>query len=197
LSIKAFIGFDAIATTGEEAKNPKRAIPISIICSLGLICLAYIGISCVQTLIYPYYLQSDDITHGAPLPYIFDQLGWVWAKWVVTVGALSGLSTCLLGAMYPLPRILYAMASDGIIFRFLSKVHPRFQTPLFATLVAGLLTAIMTSLFNITELVDMMSIGSRDSLVIKDNCNEYLCSNFDKFRNTISVLFGRGIYSYN
>jgi amino acid transporter len=164
---------------------------------LGLIFLAYFGISSVQTLIYPYYLQSDDNTHGAPLPYIFEQLGWVWAKWVITAGALSGLSTSLLGGMYPMPRILYAMASDGLIFRFLSKVHHRFQTPLFSTLISGLLTALMASLFNIMELADMMSIGSRHELVIKDNSIEYLYSNFDKFRNAIGVLFGRGIYSYN
>ncbi len=151
----------------------------------------------MQTLIYPYYLQGDDNTHGAPLPYIFEHLGWVWAKWIITVGALNGLSTSLLGGMYPLPRILYAMASDGLIFRFLSKVHHRFQTPLFATLISGFLAAVMASLFNIAELADMMSIGSQHSLVIKDNSFEYLYSNFDKFRNTTSVLFGRGIYSYN
>jgi amino acid transporter len=168
LSIKAFVGFDAIATTGEEAKNPKRAIPISIVCSLALIFLAYFGVSSIQTLIYPYYLQSDEKTHGAPLPYIFEQLGWVWAKWIVSVGALNGLSTSLLGAMYPLPRVLYAMASDGIIFRFLSKVHHRFQTPLFATLISGLLAALMASLFNITVLADMMSIGNQYSLIISN-----------------------------
>ncbi len=197
MSIKAFVGFDAIATTGEEAKNPKRAIPISIVYSLGLIFLAYFGISSVQTLIYPYYLQSDDKTHGAALPYIFEQLGWVWAKWIITAGALNGLSTSLLGGMYPMPRILYAIANDGLIFRFLSKVHNRFQTPLFATLISGLLTALMACLFNITELADMMSIGSRHALIIKDNSIEYLFYNFNKFRNIISVLFGRGIYSYN
>jgi len=59
------------------------------------------------------------------------------AKWIVTIGALFGLSTSLLGAMFPMPRVIYAMASDGVLFKFLAKVHPRFQTPLIATLLAG------------------------------------------------------------
>ncbi|CAG2117432.1 unnamed protein product [Medioppia subpectinata] len=156
----AFVGFDAIATTGEEAKNPKKAIPLSIIISLSLIFMAYFGVSAIQTLMLPYYLQNDDITKGAPLPYIFEHVGWTWAKWVVAIGALNGLSTSLLGAMFPLPRVLYAMASDGVIFRFLATIHPRFQTPLYSTLISGALAAAMATLFDITQLADMMSIGT-------------------------------------
>ncbi|XP_054162777.1 cationic amino acid transporter 2-like [Oppia nitens] len=156
----AFVGFDAIATTGEEAKNPKRAIPLSIVISLTLIFLSYFGVSAVQTLMLPYYMQSNEDTKGAPLPYIFDHIGWQWARWTVSIGALSGLSTSLLGAMFPLPRIMYAMASDGLIFRFLATVHQRSQTPLYATIIAGLFAGVMAALFNITELADMMSIGT-------------------------------------
>ncbi|CAG2173921.1 unnamed protein product, partial [Oppiella nova] len=154
-----FVGFDAIATTGEEAKNPKKAIPLAIVISLSLIFAAYFSISAVQTLMLPYYLQNDKTTKGAPLPFIFESVGWTWAKWIVSIGALNGLSTSLLGAMFPLPRILYAMASDGIIFRFLATVHKRSQTPLYSTLISGLFAAAMATLFNITELADMMSIG--------------------------------------
>ncbi|XP_054161650.1 cationic amino acid transporter 2-like [Oppia nitens] len=156
----AFIGFDAIATTGEEARNAKRAIPISIVTSLALVFVAYFSVSAVQTLMFPYYMQSKQFTKGATFPYIFQQLNWQWAKWLVSIGALSGLSTSLLGAMYPLPRVLYSMASDGVLFRFLATVHRRFQTPLYATLIAGLLTAIMAALFDIDQLVDMNSIGT-------------------------------------
>ncbi|CAC5423867.1 SLC7A1 [Mytilus coruscus] len=116
----AFVGFDCIATTGEEAKNPQKAIPISIVLSLFTIFLAYTGID-------------------APLPEVFHNVGWDVAKYVIAVGAVCGLSTSLLGAMFPLPRVIYAMASDGLVFRFLSNVNKRFQTPLIATFISGLL----------------------------------------------------------
>ncbi len=82
------------------------------------------------------------------------------AKWVISIGALTGLSTSLLGAMFPLPRVLYAMASDGVIFRFLSDVHPKFKTPLMATFLSGLLAGGMAAMFDVKELADMMSIGN-------------------------------------
>jgi len=151
-----FVGFDAIATTGEETKNPQKSIPIAIIVSLSFVALAYTGISSTLTLMLPYYLQDS----AAPLPFAFHHAGLSWAGWVVSIGALFGLSTSLLGAMFPLPRVLYAMASDGIIPRTLAKVHHFFQTPLRATLFSGLLAALMALVFDLSQLVDMMSIGT-------------------------------------
>jgi L-asparagine transporter-like permease len=149
-----------IATTGEEARNPQRSIPISIVLSLLFVFFAYFGVSAVQTLMVPYYLQTEELTKGAPLPYVFDYVGLPVAKWVISIGALTGLSTSLLGAMFPLPRVLYAMASDGVIFRFLSDVHPKFKTPLMATFLSGLLAGGMAAMFDVKELADMMSIGT-------------------------------------
>ncbi|CAB3386521.1 Hypothetical predicted protein [Cloeon dipterum] len=151
-----FVGFDCVATTGEEAKNPQKAIPLAITISLAIIAFAYIGVSTVLTLMWPYYLQDPD----APLPYVFRELGWEIAAWIVSIGAIFGLCASLMGAMLPLPRVLYAMANDGIIFRFLGKIHPRFQTPLLGTCLAGLLTGILAAVFDLQQLVDMMSIGT-------------------------------------
>ncbi|XP_027198539.1 cationic amino acid transporter 2-like [Dermatophagoides pteronyssinus] len=156
----AFIGFDVIATTGEEAKNPQRSIPISIVLSLLFVFFAYFGISAVQTLMLPYYLQTEEITKGAPLPYVFEYVGWPVAKWIISIGALTGLSTSLLGAMFPLPRVLYSMASDGVIFRSFADINPRTQTPILATLISGIFAGAMAALFDVKELADMMSIGT-------------------------------------
>ncbi|RWS06462.1 cationic amino acid transporter 2-like protein [Dinothrombium tinctorium] len=151
-----FVGFDVIAASAEEAKNPKRTVPLSIILSLLVIFLAYFGLSCVQTLIWPYYDQKG----AAPLPYVFEQIGWPIAKYVVGVGALAGLSTSLFGSMFPLPRIIYAMAEDGLIFKKLATIHPKFKTPVNATILSGLFAATLAMIFSIEQLTEMMSIGT-------------------------------------
>ncbi|KAK9877375.1 hypothetical protein WA026_017773 [Henosepilachna vigintioctopunctata] len=151
-----FVGFDCIATTAEEVKNPKKAIPIAIVLSLAIIFLSYFGTSTVVTLMVPYYEQDPT----APIPFAFQSIHWYTAALIVSIGAIFGLYASLFGAMFPLPRILYAMASDGLIFRCLGQVNDRFRTPIFGTLFAGLFTGLMAALFNLQSLVNMMSIGT-------------------------------------
>lgn len=152
----AFVGFDIIATTGEEAKTATKSIPVAIVVSLLIVFLCYFGVSTVLTLMVPY----DQLDSLSPIPNAFAQKGLPVAKYVIGIGAVCGLAASLLGSLFPLPRIIYSMASDGLLFQTFSRVHPKTEVPTMATIYPGFLTAVFSFLFNLNELVEMMSIGT-------------------------------------
>ncbi|XP_050544201.1 high affinity cationic amino acid transporter 1-like isoform X2 [Daktulosphaira vitifoliae] len=158
----AFIGFDSIATTGEETKNPKKTIPLAIMTSLFIVSVAYCGVATVLTLMLPYYSQDSK----APLPHLYDLLNMQLIKYLVSGGALFALSASLLSAMFPLPRILYAMSKDGLLFNFLSKVNPTTKTPIIATIISGVFSGTLATIFNLDQLIDMASIGTLQAYTI-------------------------------
>lgn len=152
----AFVGFDLIATTGEEAKDPSKSIPIAIVVSLVIIFVCYFGVSTVLTLMVPY----DKLDKLSPIPGAFSQRGIWWANYIISIGAICGLSSSLLGNLFPLPRIIYAMADDGLLFNMFTQLNKRTEVPVNATVYPGIVTAFFALLFDLEELVEMMSIGT-------------------------------------
>lgn len=149
-------GFDVIATTGEEVVNPKRTIPYSILITLVVVSVCYVLVSTTVSLMLPYYVYDSQ----QPLSEAFRYVGFSWASYIISVGAIISLATSLYAAMFPMPRVVYAMANDGLLFRQLSYVTPLFKTPLFACILTGLLSALLALIFDLSQLVDMMSYGT-------------------------------------
>ncbi|KAL5240260.1 hypothetical protein ACI65C_007670 [Semiaphis heraclei] len=161
-----FIGFDSIAMTGEETINPKRDIPLAIVASLFLSTIAYCGVAIVLTLMWPYFLVDAD----APLPVLYENLDMPTIKIIVSGGAIFALCTSLLGTLFPLPRILYAMANDGLLFKFLSNINATTMTPLISTIICGLFAGTLAAVFNLEQLIDMASIGTLQAYTIVCIC---------------------------
>ncbi|XP_055266996.1 cationic amino acid transporter 3-like [Moschus berezovskii] len=154
--VYAFDGFDVIATTGVEARNPQRSIPISIVITI-LICFSvYVGGSAALTLMVPYY----QIHPESLLPQTFLDVGWGPLKCVLAVITICALSSSLLGTMFPMLRVIYTMAEDGLLFRRLAQIHTRTQTAIWTILASGSLAAVLALLFELTDLADLMSIGT-------------------------------------
>lgn len=152
----AYIGFDIIATTGEEAKNPRKSIPIAIVTSLIILFLCYFTVSMVMTMMVPYY----DLSKAASLQQVFVDRGIPGVKYFIIIGAIAGLTASLMGSLFPMPRIIYAMALDCLIFNVFAKIYKRTQMPVLATMSAGLLTGVLSCIFTEEDLIQMMSIGT-------------------------------------
>ncbi len=159
----AYIGFDAVSTTAQEAKNPQRDLPIGIIASLAICTVLYIGVAAVLTGMVPW--QSVNIE--APIARAFADRNLGWASDIITLGALAGLTSVMLVMLLGQTRVLYAMASDGLLPRkFFAEVHPRFRTPFKNTFLVGTLAGIVGALTPIDDIGKMVNIGTLLAFVI-------------------------------
>lgn len=159
----AYIGFDAVSTYAEEARDPKRDIPIAIIFSLGICTALYIAVSAVITGMVPY----PQIPLNAPIAGAFEQKGLQAASVIITVGALTGITSVLLVMLLSQPRILLAMARDGLLPEgVFGAVHPKYQTPHKGTIVTGVFAATASSLLPLEALGHMVSIGTLFAFVV-------------------------------
>ncbi len=155
--IFAYLGFDAVSTQAEEAKNPTRDLPIGIIGSLLICTLLYIAVAAVLTGMVPY----DKIDVNAPVARAFEQVGFTSAQFIVTIGAIAGITSVLLVMMMGQPRIFLAMARDGLLpIRFFGAIHPRWRTPHKATVLTGIVVATAASLLPLNILADLTNIGT-------------------------------------
>ena len=159
----AYIGFDAVSTQAEEARNPRRDIPIGIILSL-LICTAlYIAVAAVLTGMIP----REQINVHAPVAEAFKSVGLAWAQFVISVGALTGITSVMLVLMLSQPRVLLAIARDGLLpKKFFAAVHPRFKTPWKSTILTGCAVGLISGLLPLRILLELVNIGTLLAFVI-------------------------------
>ena len=158
----AYIGFDAISTTAEECKNPKRDLPRGMIYSLIICTVLYILIALVLTGMVNYtQLKVDD-----PLAFVFDQLGLHKIGYIISISAVVATTSVLLVFQLGQPRIWMSMSRDGLLPKKFSKVHPKFGTPAFATIVTGIFVGIPSLFMSISRMTDLTSIGTLFAFVL-------------------------------
>jgi APA family basic amino acid/polyamine antiporter len=159
----AYIGFDSVSTHAEEARNPKRDVPIGILASLLICTVLYIAVSAVVTGMVPY----DKISLDAPVAAAFQTRGVEWARFLVSLGAVTGITSVLLVLMLSQPRVWLAMARDGLVpTGFFGAVHPRFRTPWKSTILTGCVVALGGAFIPLRVLADLVNIGTLLAFVI-------------------------------
>ncbi|HLA94264.1 MAG TPA: amino acid permease [Pyrinomonadaceae bacterium] len=160
----AYIGFDALSTTAEECKNPRRDLPIAMILSLVICTVLYIAVALVLTGMVSYKLLDV----GDPLAFVFGPEGAniPWVAGLIAVSAVIALATVFLVFQIGQPRLWMAMSRDGLLPKIFSSIHPKFKTPWFATIVTGIVVAVPALFMNLTEVTDLASIGTLFAFVV-------------------------------
>jgi len=152
----AFIGFDAVSTAAQEAKDPQRDMPRGIMYSLVICTILYIAVALVLTGIVRY----DKLNVPAPIALGVDSTGLTWLRPIIKLGAIAGLSSTMLVMLLGQPRIFYSMSRDGLLPPLFSAIHPKFKTPYITTMMTGVVVALVAGLFPIATLTQLTAMGT-------------------------------------
>jgi APA family basic amino acid/polyamine antiporter len=158
----AYIGFDAISTTAEECKNPQRDLPKGMMWAIIICTILYILIALVLTGMVSY----SELNVGDPLAFVFERLNLKWMSGIIAVSAVVAMASVLLVFQMGQPRIWMSMSRDGLLPKRYSRVHPKFKTPSYATVVTGFVVAIPALFLNLTTVTDLCSIGTLFAFVL-------------------------------
>ena len=158
----AYIGFDAISTTAEECKNPQRDLPRGMIYSLIICTVLYILIAFVLTGMVPF----TELKVADPLAFVFDRVGQKWIGYIVSISAVVATTSVLLVFQLGQPRIWMSMSRDGLLPKAFGKIHPKYQTPWFSTIVTGIMVAVPSLFMESSLMTDLTSIGTLFAFVL-------------------------------
>ncbi|WP_298219033.1 amino acid permease [Halothiobacillus sp.] len=158
----AYVGFDAVSTAVEEARNPQRDVPIGIIASLIICTLIYIVVSGLLTGVVSY----TKLNVSSPVAYSLQLLGYNWASALVATGVITGLTTVMLVLYYALTRIIFAMSRDGLLTAKLARVHPNTKTPVRIIVICGVVISLVAGLVPLGELAELVNIGTLAAFVL-------------------------------
>jgi len=158
----AYIGFDAVSTAAQEAKNPQKDMPIGIIGSLLICTVLYILVSGIATGVMSY----KELNVPDPIAVVADRAGLGWMSTLIKLGAIAGLSSVILVMLLGQSRVFYSMSRDGLLWPFINRVHPRFQTPYITSIVTGIAVAIFAAILPIRDAASLVSIGTLLAFVI-------------------------------
>jgi len=158
----AYVGFDAVSTAAEEAKNPQRDLPFGIVTSLAFCTVIYILVSGLLTGVVNY----TDLNVSSPVAHALNLLGYTWASALISTGVIAGLTTVMLVLYYGLTRIIFAMSRDGLLSPFFSEVNPKTQTPVRVIVLCGIIMAVIAGFIPLGDLAELVNIGTLAAFVL-------------------------------